>query len=574
MNASRVDDALFSETAVENQECPRINEIEPCATDADGETMRTACSLNEEGGRRGAIRAEEMMSCFGYLLPEEEGTPVRDTSSDHQGMRHAAFLNHESVPPPIQESKSSKNGTKRCADTLQGGNSEPRPSKQFCRSKKKRMLSANNSSCSTDSVERIHISDVYAGNLKCNDVPVRKLTGSSGLSAVHNGDGEEIEIMSEENTQSDNGLSPIFKTGYCVSERAIQQSNSEGPPNIDDLDTSSSEDEMEESEPKERYLKESDSFECIDANEMDRNGQGYERGASHDKMGYCEENCKQRHFSFTYGASLKPHSRKIEKGGEDACFVQRQAIAVFDGVSSWGEKGIDAGLYSQELARLTNEYMIMNKEGPRDALQRAYMNNEAIGSSTANAVHIVGDQLKGLNIGDSTLIVVRGDDVVFESENRHHEFNCPYQIGRRTNGSLSGLIDSGEVIDFSLEEEDLLIMGSDGLWDNIFQQEILRVARVWGRKSQEYAEAQHGRNSGPSPSGDKIYISSDAKRCVKLDCIAHALASIASRGGMERDGYSPFSLKCRDIGRSFYGGKPDDVTVICARVVREEDPNS
>lgn len=53
-------------------------------------------------------------------------------------------------------------------------------------------------------------------------------------------------------------------------------------------------------------------------------------------------------------ASL-PHPAKLEKGGEDAYFLQETVAGVFDGVGGWASQGIDPGLYSRKLAVLTEE---------------------------------------------------------------------------------------------------------------------------------------------------------------------------------------------------------------------------
>ena len=52
---------------------------------------------------------------------------------------------------------------------------------------------------------------------------------------------------------------------------------------------------------------------------------------------------------FEFAQRNIPHSEKIEKGGEDAWFVDEDFMTVADGVGGWAEEGIDAGLYSRQL---------------------------------------------------------------------------------------------------------------------------------------------------------------------------------------------------------------------------------
>ena len=48
-----------------------------------------------------------------------------------------------------------------------------------------------------------------------------------------------------------------------------------------------------------------------------------------------------------------PHPKKVKTGGEDASFSRDGYYAVFDGVSGWARKGVDAGAFSRELAANT-----------------------------------------------------------------------------------------------------------------------------------------------------------------------------------------------------------------------------
>lgn len=205
----------------------------------------------------------------------------------------------------------------------------------------------------------------------------------------------------------------------------------------------------------------------VDSNEPSSLGDVEEDGKSGG-----QQQAKQEDLSFKTGVAFVPHPEKVDKGGEDAFFMHDKALGVFDGVGGWSNVGVDAGLYSKELARLTAEHV--ENGGPSTivhALKCATILNRAIGSSTACVVGLNGDRMIGVNLGDSGLIVIRGEVVVFKSEEQQHYFNCPYQVGT---DSLD-TVDVGAPVDFVLKDGDCVVMGTDGLWDNVFQKDVVDI---------------------------------------------------------------------------------------------------
>lgn len=298
-----------------------------------------------------------------------------------------------------------------------------------------------------------------------------------------------------------------------------------------------------------------------------------------------EEVAEEPKLSFRSGIAFIPHPEKLGKGGEDAYFVQDGALGVFDGVGGWASIGVDAGLYSKELARLTSAHM--TKHGPAsavDALRLATKNNQAIGSSTACVVGLVGNRLVGVNLGDSGLIVIRGWDVIYRAHDQQHYFNCPFQLGTDSMDT----VDVGAPIEVELRRGDCVVIGTDGLWDNVFAKEVVDVVSDHIRPS---ASSDTAFSASTAPMTPKVQtehddgdfnMSSDSQTDdtstisesrtaddfeKNARAIAKSLADTAIRVANDERARSPFAVNAQNAGHSFFGGKVDDITIIAALVV-------
>lgn len=321
-------------------------------------------------------------------------------------------------------------------------------------------------------------------------------------------------------------------------------------------------------------------------------------------------------LSFCAGVAFVPHPMKRNKGGEDAYFVQEGALGVFDGVGGWSSIGVDAGLYSKELARLTSSHMARNGSASAvDALRLATKNNHALGSSTACVVGLVGNRLLGINLGDSGLVVIRGWEVVYRTRDQQHYFNCPYQVGTDSVDT----VDVGAPIEFELQCGDCVVIGTDGLWDNVFSKEVVDIVlehAIPSTMSVSEPDTPHSDNnvssanstsetattdatsttspastSFPTTASPTVDSKQDDDDCVMgSDCqeddtsmvsecpaaddceksartIVKSLADAAIRVANDDRARSPFAVNAQNAGHSFLGGKVDDITIIAAFVV-------
>ncbi|XP_043703015.1 probable protein phosphatase 2C 26 isoform X2 [Telopea speciosissima] len=246
--------------------------------------------------------------------------------------------------------------------------------------------------------------------------------------------------------------------------------------------------------------------------------------------------------------SLRVESRSIDRGGEDAFFVSSYnggVLAIADGVSGWSEQNVDPALFSKELMANAS-YFVGDEEvndDPQILLGKAHAATSSKGSATVIVSMLENNgTLKIANVGDCGLRVLRKGKILFSTSPQEHYFDCPYQLSSEVVGQtyLDAMVSTLELI-----EGDTIVMGSDGLFDNVFDHEIISTILRFS----DVAEA------------------------------AKALASLASDHSRESNFDSPYSLEARSrgydvpwwkkiLGTKLTGGKLDDITVIVGQVVR------
>ncbi|XP_050218041.1 probable protein phosphatase 2C 26 [Mercurialis annua] len=255
---------------------------------------------------------------------------------------------------------------------------------------------------------------------------------------------------------------------------------------------------------------------------------------------------------FCIGTHLIPHPNKIDKGGEDAFFVSTYnggVIAVADGVSGWAEENVDPSLFSREL--MANASCFVGDEevnyDPQLLIRKAHASTSSIGSATVIVAMLERNgMLKIANVGDCGIRVIRCGQIIFSSSIQEHYFDCPYQLSSEM---LTQTYADAMVSSLELMEGDIIVMGSDGLFDNVFSEEI--VSTITEHKG--VAEA------------------------------AKALANLARTHALDSEFDSPYALEARSkgfdvplwkkiLGMKLTGGKVDDITVIVGRIVKSEEP--
>ncbi|XP_050127308.1 uncharacterized protein LOC126604198 isoform X1 [Malus sylvestris] len=239
-------------------------------------------------------------------------------------------------------------------------------------------------------------------------------------------------------------------------------------------------------------------------------------------------------------AALLPHPSKALTGGEDAYFVGCQNwLGVADGVGQWSLEGVNPGLYARELME-NCERFISNCKGlpltePEEVLIKGSSYTKSPGSSTVLVAYFDGQALHVANIGNSGFIVIRNGAVFKKSSPMVHEFNFPVRVER--GDDPSELIEKYRI---DLDEGDVVVTATDGLFDNLYEQEITSIV---------LKSLQTG---------------------LELQDIAEFLATSAQELGRSKSTRSPFADAAKASGYAGYsGGKLDDVVVILSYVEKK-----
>jgi len=113
---------------------------------------------------------------------------------------------------------------------------------------------------------------------------------------------------------------------------------------------------------------------------------------------------------------------------------------------------------------------------PKKVIAAAQEATKLPGAATLVVIECDGTKLRAANLGDSGFRVVRGGAVIFASPAQEHFFNCPFQLGYPPLSEDTDTADDAEVFDVAVAPGDIVILGSDGLFDNVFDEEIASVA--------------------------------------------------------------------------------------------------
>lgn len=249
------------------------------------------------------------------------------------------------------------------------------------------------------------------------------------------------------------------------------------------------------------------------------------------------------------------------KAGDDAMLVSPAVMAIADGVSGWESKGeqCSLGIWSRSmvetLSRLMTEYKLnhaphpLNKRDIDQILDDSHLHTSHLmdlqdlkGSSTLILCMLSGDSLMSISIGDSKMFIVRDGKIVRTNEEQLVSELCPQQIGTETLSMMPS--EMAWVDSFKLHENDIIVLCSDGITDNLYDWEIVHML------------------------DEHLNFKQDDVRTV-----ANKILRKAKQVAFDDTAYTPYNEMVSKLPESRYGknislgGKLDDMSICVGRVV-------
>ncbi|MED6204659.1 hypothetical protein PIB30_010773 [Stylosanthes scabra] len=228
---------------------------------------------------------------------------------------------------------------------------------------------------------------------------------------------------------------------------------------------------------------------------------------------------------------------QTSSGREDAYLIcHPNWLGVADGVGDWSLQGNNAGYYIRELMERC-ENIVSNRGNlsttkPAEIITGGAAETQNSGSSAILVAHFDGQAFHAANVGNTGFMVIRDGCIFKKSSPMFHEFSFPLQIV--TGEDPSEIIEGYKV---HVNDGDVIITATNGLFDNLYDQEIASV------------------------------VSKSLQANLKPQEIAKLLAMRAQEVGRSSFARSPFGDAAQAAGYVGYtGGKLDNVTVIVSLV--------
>ena len=271
-------------------------------------------------------------------------------------------------------------------------------------------------------------------------------------------------------------------------------------------------------------------------------------------------------------------------------------FGVADGVGSWREYDVDPRNFShklmQECENILGEVALKTNDGkkfrrmisPSEILAQAYERVKAeniIGSCTACIALFdnIRHQLHFSNLGDSGIIVLRHIDsdvagslkrdratprhervsdlrVSYVSQQQLRSFNHPYQLGwtgeevKEGETSFKSAKESCST-SIHLRRGDIVIMATDGLFDNVDIDDIAKVALEWEQKNGFIFGGDIAARERRWKMGDSLTLLS----AERIPSLAEALCEKAREASLDPTLDSPFAILAKENDIMWSGGK-------------------
>merc|ERR1712050_773342 len=113
------------------------------------------------------------------------------------------------------------------------------------------------------------------------------------------------------------------------------------------------------------------------------------------------------------------------------------------------------------------------------AYNKLFTENDLFGSATACVATFCRktEKLYTANLGDSGWLVIRDGEVIARSNPQQHSFNAPFQLSKSPPNfdSFSDKPSNADFSEFQCQQGDVIVLASDGMFDNVFEEDIIKV---------------------------------------------------------------------------------------------------
>jgi protein phosphatase PTC7 len=170
--------------------------------------------------------------------------------------------------------------------------------------------------------------------------------------------------------------------------------------------------------------------------------------------------------------------------GEDSFFINNSCFGVWDGVGGWNHFNVNPALIARHMCLTAYDVSKTNND-VYDILLQSYnkIKNEIYaGSTTCCFLSLDYDTmiLKSANIGDSGYIIIRNGTLHFSSDIQRYNNEIPYQLAIIPDefkyiGAVENIPSDCDIQETKIKKDDIIILATDGLWDNMSIVEICKI---------------------------------------------------------------------------------------------------
>lgn len=157
--------------------------------------------------------------------------------------------------------------------------------------------------------------------------------------------------------------------------------------------------------------------------------------------------------------------------------------------------------------------------------------------------------LKIAHLGDCMGMLVRDEKIAWRSVEMWCAFNTPVQLGPRSSTRPS----DAQIVELPVQADDILILASDGLSDNLWDSEVLdevvRLKRSFSRNGEIGVSGLLGRRTLAGMLSEAL--------CSRARRVSERKGNTLTDDDGELEEEVPFARRAREQGKTFKGGKID-----------------